>query len=553
MEGGSPEVALLSQSRKIFSLPRGSVTVALLIIATAATFVTCSSFYTSPLGLVLSLSIIIIPLLDWAVCRSLGGKALTARRASYTVLLLSVAIAASLSWRGFLFLLPILVAGVLTLRSVLYAPLLHDRLIVGILAAQVGVVPLVVILLYLSLVKLSSATALLITPVAASLIFYAIVDHSVRGKTRSFTGFEIARAFSLAWLADDYERLEDVLTRISADEEIEAQVMVFGEECFKLLVPWFHNGPFRGVGSSSFSAQLATLPVFLGKGPATHERDLPSRAECARVYCAINGVALERMESVISDVVNCSVGRARALCFLVDRVAIVVLSAAPEDMEDVPTVVGRRIRKAARDAGLRDAIVIDAHNSLSSPRAAAETPQEEFVEAGRRAIVEAIKSARTTLVIGFSHMKSSARNVGQYGVSALCFKTPSGWCGLVTIDANNIVPALRNRLISALRKAAGLREVEILTTDTHEMAGISGATYKVLDDDAIIRDAITVAREALARAEVVSVAYGCVSVKGRVIGKRGLEILADAATAGLRGAKAGAGLCVLMLMPLALI
>jgi predicted neutral ceramidase superfamily lipid hydrolase len=104
-----------------------------------------------------------------------------------------------------------------------------------------------------------------------------------------------------------------------------------------------------------------------------------------------------------------------------------------------------------------------------------------------------------------------------------------------------------------VRESYGLSEVEVLTTDTHEGAGVAGASYEILNDARVSEEIVSLLEDAISRVERASASYGVATIETVAFGERGIRLLAAAADAGFRAAKLGACIITLALGALALI
>jgi putative membrane protein len=121
--------------------------------------------------------------------------------------------------------------------------------------------------------------------------------------------------------------------------------------------------------------------------------------------------------------------------------------------------------------------------------------------------------------------------IGPGGICALTIRADDQTSVYVTIDANNMVSGLRDRVLKAL-KELGIEEGEILTTDTHLVNAVimNRRGYHPLGEaipqEKVISDIKRTVEKALRRMKSASVTYidGNVSKVG-VIGEEQIRVL----------------------------
>ncbi len=143
-------------------------------------------------------------------------------------------------------------------------------------------------------------------------------------------------------------------------------------------------------------------------------------------------------------------------------------------MEDLPEELSSTIVHEARKRGLSSAIVVDAHNSIDGP-----FEPEKAVDPLRIAAVasmeEALACPRLTFQVGASRIVPKECGVqegmGPGGISVIVTKVNGQTAAYVTIDGNNMISGLREKILSELQKL-GITKGEVLTTDTHAVNGV---------------------------------------------------------------------------------
>ena len=295
--------------------------------------------------------------------------------------------------------------------------------------------------------------------------------------------FRPLRGFAASWMEDISEPLEAFLTEIGVEEDVLTHVLVFrelgtGRPLGALVVPGVHPGPFRSVGSSPLPGLLKEAlearlgcPVAVAHGTSGHDLNLTSRSECEKLIEAVCS-SLDSLKGPFREAtrpVRARGERAEAICQLLGPLALVVLTASPETMEDLPPEVGSLTARRARELGLADAIVVDAHNSLNGPFDR-ERLVERFTAAASKALEEAVGLPKAPFRIGMASVRPSEftleEGMGPGGITVLALEAGGQRAAYVVIDGNNMVSGLREHLLEALRQL-GFDEGEVMTSDTH--------------------------------------------------------------------------------------
>jgi putative membrane protein len=143
-------------------------------------------------------------------------------------------------------------------------------------------------------------------------------------------------------------------------------------------------------------------------------------------------------------------------------------------MEDLPIHLDTTILLEAKKRGLSSTITIDAHNSINgSPNV------ENYVDSIKSTALTAIDKALGERCIPFEvgtanivpEDFSIKDGLGPGGISVIVVKVGDQKSAYITIDGNNMVSGLRERILVNL-KGIDIEEGEILTTDTHMVTSV---------------------------------------------------------------------------------
>ncbi len=362
----------------------------------------------------------------------------------------------------------------------------------------------------------------------------------------------ILKAFLANWMEGLNGPVERLLENLGGKRTINFSAIGFklGTK-FKAIaiIPSFHPGPFRNVGSSTLPFMIQeALEKKLGcfaavpHGLFGHEFDLSSQTQNQKVLKSILGSTdFDTVADKGTALVRVSNGVASASCQMFGKCAFISLTLAPETTEDFPKEIGDFILEEAAKLELSHVVTVNAHNSINNPfdvRNAVKSLKEVAVKALR----EASQVTQYPLEVGVAKVVprefSLADGMGPGGIGVLLIRNNGRLCTYVTIDGNNMVSGLREKILESLN-SSGIDSGEIFTTDTHAVNAIEMTTRgyhpigEAIPHDRLlghIRDGVN---EALSNMEPVSFGYNVgavadVGVVGEAQIKR-ITLLADKA------------------------
>lgn len=361
----------------------------------------------------------------------------------------------------------------------------------------------------------------------------------------------VAKAFIANWAEGAKEPFEEILERLGEKRTISISALVFRRKGTKelkalIIVPSIHPGPFKNVGSSLLPSIIEeTLErefqciVSVPHGISGHELDLSSQAENEKVIKSlvsslkeVNDFSSKATKFFMVEGEGAKVG-----CQVFNNCTFITLTTSPETMEDLPLELNEAIVKKALDCGFSWAIVVDAHNSINGP-----FDMEKSVRALEKAAHIALEKAASSKHIVFSEMRVGAGKVipkdlglkegmGPGGIKAIVIEVEGEKTAYITIDGNNMVSGLREKLLSSL-KEIGINHGEIFTTDTHAVNAVvlNRRGYhpigEAIDHTRIISEVKRAVYEALRNMEPAEVAWHKVDIQGvKVIGEKRINEL----------------------------
>ena len=248
-----------------------------------------------------------------------------------------------------------------------------------------------------------------------------------------------------------------------------------------LVVPALHPGPFKNLGSSLLPSLVQNAVqdeygcvVSVPHGLVGHELDVASQPQNQRVVDSIVGfVGSNSSYSTATPMVRTESGDAKASCQLFGNCAFLTLTTAPKTMEDLPPELEEFIANEAEKRDL-SVLAIDAHNSMGG-KFDLENAVNSFSAASVACFDEAMKQEVSSFRVGASTVLPTdftvAQGMGSGGISVIVTEVDGRKAAYVTIDGNNMVSGLREKILSALNEL-GIEDGEVLTTDTHSVCGL---------------------------------------------------------------------------------
>ncbi len=394
-----------------------------------------------------------------------------------------------------------------------------------------------------------------VTVTTIAVFVYMFSINSVGKKILGVNSFSILQAFMATWTENQSTLFERLLEQFSQERNIRLSALSLrnGKSIVKavMVVPTFHPGPFKNVGSSALSYVIQTAlenklkycVVAVPHGLSGHDLDLANQAQNQLVLeTALKLNDISDFKMAATPFVRIQRNGATASCQIFNNCALVTLTLAPETMEDLPIELDGFIAELAEKLGLSTAIVVDAHNSIQGPFKIDEAVAP-LKEAALASLEEASKHKPSNFQIGAAKVIPTEyglrEGMGPGGITTLVVKVSNQTTCYITIDGNNMISGLRERILSALLEI-GIDEGEVFTTDTHMVNAVvlNERGYhpvgEAMDHAKLIeyiKNAVTAARADLEPAEAGWKTEAVANVK--VIGEKQIEamcMLAEKAT-----------------------
>jgi len=379
---------------------------------------------------------------------------------------------------------------------------------------------------------------------------------------------KLGNAWTMTILANDSAELEELFEKLSVGAPVTARAVIFERTkgSIVLVAPGVHFGPFRRIGSSAlpyivedeFKKIGLTPLIFHGAG--SHELDLPS-IRVSRFY------ASELASRILKSVqeLKCSdIGKPyrvqvlgegpessfEAVVYDFGGSLFAVLMNPVRGGDDVPLEVQKISEELARTSGLKDLVIIDAHNN-QGPRI---TDASKYIP-----VIKAVISTSTSLCskvrvgLGVSKVKHQVLGLCSSEVKVFTLECDGEAYSLVYLYGNNARPGLRDEIRHALT-LSGAFDAEVVTADDHTCSGTTfdAPYFAVESSKALVEASIEAFKNSVKDLDQACVKYLKTSIYLPVMGDQIYRLLEVAVEAGRILARAMVfvilGLMVLTLM-----
>jgi len=317
-----------------------------------------------------------------------------------------------------------------------------------------------------------------------SAIFLYLISNTSRKVTPNSSIFEFLKGYIDSWVLDEPNRLENLLSDNSIDITVDTYLLTLPDTKWRptyLIIPYFHFGPFRNIGSSRFPSIISEY-LYLRKGvnsmifhtPTSHDLDLSSHKETKQAIEQVIELSEPIICTGISNIHTIQVDDVRVYTIKLNNSIVVILESS--EMEDLPLDLAKKIVEYGKRLGYKEVIVIDAHNSLRSIKyQIPERTLASMLSASKRALRDSLDKDIYSFKAGFIKINiptfTRRKGLGEAGISILIWETLTELNTIINIDSNNLSTQLREDIIKLVKSKFNSRVV-VTTTDTHEVTAI---------------------------------------------------------------------------------
>jgi len=292
--------------------------------------------------------------------------------------------------------------------------------------------------------------------------------------------FNVLQAFLAAWTENSSEKMEEIAEARANKEKVTTYIARFRliNSQVSMILPDLHPGPFNPVGGSNLPYLLYSeysRNAIILHSVSNHSRNLPSKSEVHNYIRTLSQVTVSQRCDTSTVPLQSRVGKSTATGIIFGDIAMVILSMAPEGMEDVPESIRIALERYSSHLGLKHILVVDSHNAMGEDLKKSES--EALLSAGKNCLKELINAPQYEFKVGFANMDDISCNpthlneeLGQSGLATIVFEVDGNQYVIGWADSNNMHNNLRDNVITKLARN-GIQTLELCTSDTHSTSG----------------------------------------------------------------------------------
>jgi putative membrane protein len=399
-------------------------------------------------------------------------------------------------------------------------------------------------------------------------VFVTVIDRPWR-RSLGVSVLDFASGF-VGHIAEGTRELEEFFEALGEEAVVPVSVLSVRRsddtEKARFVLPMIHPGPMGEIGGGNLPERVAKSTDGLGFPPhatAGHDFNLVTEREVDTVLDAVSRAG-ERIEytQTATPSRRATVGEATVTGQSIGDSALLVATYSPNFADDIDYSVGLAAAAEARAHGLREAMLVDAHNSnngLEGPDLGHVVPgsQDSFqlMEAVGAVADDLADAPRAPLELGVAWEETPwtpEEGIGPLGIRVAVFSVGGETTAYILIDGNNMEPGLREDIVARLDV---VDTAEVMTTDTHVVNTLESTNQVggTIPHDALIERIESLVNDALADCEPVEAGMATERARVTVFGNDRTETLASHANAMIAMGGALAGAVVLVLISLSVL
>ncbi|MFC7138699.1 DUF2070 family protein [Halosimplex aquaticum] len=394
--------------------------------------------------------------------------------------------------------------------------------------------------------KFAILAALCVIYAGAVWLFLTVIDQPWQ-RSLGVSVLDFVRGF-IGHVAEGSHELETFFEDIGEDALVPVSVLSFrrpeGGEKARFVLPMLHPGPMGEIGGGNLPRRIAEQADGLAFPPhatAGHDFNLVTEREVDTVIDTAE-TAYQRIEydATATKSVRVTEGEATLTGQAFGDSAFLASTFSPQFADDVEYAVGLSAVSEARTDDLTDVMLADAHNcnnGLDGEDLGHVVPGSkrsfDMIHGASEVGQRLAAASRGPFELGVAWDETPWEpedGIGPLGVRVAVFETDGQQTAYVFVDGNNMVPGLRERIVSRID---AVDRLEVLTTDTHvvntmEAENQVGDAIPEADLVALIADLVDRAKADL---EPVEAGMESETAEVTVFGNDRTEMLASTANA----------------------
>ncbi|PSQ21490.1 DUF2070 domain-containing protein [Halobacteriales archaeon QS_9_67_17] len=395
---------------------------------------------------------------------------------------------------------------------------------------------------------------------AAVTVFITVIDRPWK-QSMEVSVLDFLRGF-IGHIAEGTDELEDFFEGIGEEAVVPVTVLSFRtatDEKARFVLPMIHPGPMGEIGGGNLPVRIARQADGLAFPPhatAGHDFNLVTSREVEPLLDAADD-AMDGLtyHDEASASVRTEEGEATLLAQAFGDSAFMTATYAPGFADDVEYAVGLSAAAEARQGGLNDVMLADAHNcnnGLKGEDLGHVVPGSkrsfDMIEAARLAGERLADAPRQPLRMGVAWDRTRWEpldGIGPLGVRVAVTEAGDHRTAYVLVDGNNMEPGLRDAVVATVEEHVD--RAEVMTTDTHIVNTVEASNQvgERMDGDELRSLIADLVDEAVADLEPVEAGMATERAEVTVFGNDRTESLASHANAMVQMGGALAAACII--------
>jgi putative membrane protein len=308
------------------------------------------------------------------------------------------------------------------------------------------------------------------------IIWTIIADRAGRPGVKSTFG--LLRAFLIAWSENRVDMIEELIESRAGNNVITTKVIRFlfaGKEA-AIVLPEVHPGPFSMVGGSDLPYVLYktfSKRALVMHSVSDHSLNIPSKKELEKYVKDLGQMSTKESGSTCSAPVQVRINNSTCTGIRFGNTVILMLSLAPEGMEDIPRSVSSELESFGSAIGFYDTLVVDCHNAMG--KHLADSDRNDLIASAKQCLDQLRRMSQSHFMIGFAsledidHKMGPTEELGQGGLAVMVISKDDKNYAIGWADSNNMENTARDRIVSKI--GTDVTMLEICSSDTHSTSG----------------------------------------------------------------------------------
>lgn len=312
--------------------------------------------------------------------------------------------------------------------------------------------------------------------IALAIVWTVIADKAGRPGVKST--FVLMQAFLVAWTENRVEMMEEFLEAKAHDSLVTTRVIrfLFAGNHAAIVLPDVHPGPFSAVGGSNLPYVLYerfSKRALIMHSVSDHSLNIPSKREVEKYVKDLGGMRAIKTGDTCSAPVQVKINSSTSTGMAFGNTAMVMLSLAPNGMEDIPQSVRSELESFGATLGFPDVLVVDCHNAMG--KNLHDSDRKDLIASAKQCLEQLKKQPQKVFKVGFAsldniqHRLGRTDELGNGGLATLVICVDDRNYAIGWADSNNMENMVRNHVISKVN--GNVTMLEVCSSDTHSTSG----------------------------------------------------------------------------------